>query len=180
MSLVANSLGGNVDSEYIKRMLGYVPTSFDEDSCWLWKGSVDGKGYGRFWVGTGHVAAHRVVYEYFEGEIPKGLNLLHSCDTPLCVNPKHMTPGTQKENLEDAVAKGRIATGQRHGSSKLTDQEGRQIHDLANSGLFSNKQVGKWYGIAGSTVSQIKTGARRSATIPVGVVSSEKSWGECG
>lgn len=153
-----------MDSEYTKRMLGYLPITSDEDICWLWNGSIDGKGYGRFWVGTGHVAAHRVVYEHFEGEIPVGLNLLHSCDTPLCVNPKHMIPGTQKENVQDAVAKGRIALGQRHGMATLTDQEGREIRDLANSGLFGQRQIGQWYGIARATVSQIKTGARRGIT----------------
>src|ERR1700756_806155 len=131
-------------------------------SCWWWESSLDPKGYGRLWVGDKHVIAHRAVYEYYVGPIPAGLGLLHKCDNTRCVAPYHLVPGDQTANLQDASQKGRIALGQRHGMAKLTDQEGREIRDLANCGLFSQPQIAKWYGIGRPTVSQIKTRARRS------------------
>lgn len=149
--------------EYAENLKSYFK-EIGEDECWIWQGSIDNKGYGRYWTDGKHVIAHRAVYELYKGEIPKGMGLLHSCDKTLCVNPKHLKPGTQKDNIQDAVAKGRIATGQRHGMATLTDQEGREVRDLANCGLFSQRQIAFWYGIARATVSQIKTGARRSVT----------------
>lgn len=140
-------------------MMNYIqPTP----GCWLWNGSVDTHGYGRLWIGDRHLGAHRAVYEYYIGPIPKGLGLLHRCDNPRCVAPIHLIPGDQRANLQDASHKGRIALGQRHGMATLTDEEGKQIRDLANSGLFTQSQIAKWYGIARPSVSQIKTGARRS------------------
>jgi hypothetical protein len=73
------------------------------DSCWLWTASRTKKGYGRF--GTGR--AHRASFEAANGKIPPGKFVLHRCDVPACVNPKHLFLGTHSENMEDKYAKGR-------------------------------------------------------------------------
>lgn len=82
------------------------------ESCWLWTGPTNGR-YGRIGRRT---YAHRVAYEIAHGSIPPGMFVMHTCDTPRCVNPEHLTLGTAAENTADAVAKGRLATGARHGS----------------------------------------------------------------
>src|SRR5574340_590014 len=61
--------------------------------CWLWTGAVKELGYGVIGLGTreqGTSKAHRVSWELHNGPIPSGLNVLHSCDTPSCVNPDHL------------------------------------------------------------------------------------------
>lgn len=76
--------------------------------CWLWTGYKNNMGYGV--IGIGHIGTkyvHRLSYSEFVGEIPTGLFVCHSCDTPLCFNPKHLWLGTQKDNLNDALKKGR-------------------------------------------------------------------------
>lgn len=78
------------------------------DTCWLWTGFVDAKGRGRFRFNGKSVSAHRVAYEIFVGEIPAGLKVCHTCDIPRCVRPKHLFLGTQKDNMADCKAKGRI------------------------------------------------------------------------
>jgi len=84
---------------------GPVPECAPElGSCWTWTASFDGKGYGQIQVGTlaspKMARAHRIVYELIVGPIPDGLVLDHLCRVPKCVNPEHLQPITQHENLQ--------------------------------------------------------------------------------
>lgn len=67
--------------------------------CWLWTGSLDGKGYGKFGLDGRTVGAHRVAYQIERGPIPDGLELDHLCCVPACVNPDHLEPVTHLENI---------------------------------------------------------------------------------
>lgn len=86
------------------------------DDCWEWTASRDKPGYGR--LGTGRrsnkgnveTMAHRISYQIHHGPIPDNLLVLHKCDNPPCVNPKHLFLGTQLENVQDMIAKGRQKT----------------------------------------------------------------------
>ena len=72
--------------------------------CWLWAKSKGNGGYGRILNGK---QAHRIIYEALVGEIPKGMFVCHSCDTPPCINPEHLFLGTAKDNTADMLIKGR-------------------------------------------------------------------------
>lgn len=78
------------------------------DDCWLWTARKGTHGYGMISSpGHGMLFAHRVCFAIHNGPIPSGLVVLHSCDTPACVNPAHLRLGTQGDNLRDMSAKGR-------------------------------------------------------------------------
>jgi hypothetical protein len=83
------------------------------EGCWEWTGAKDQSGYGRLASRTPDgrrttVMAHRVSWEIHHGPIPPGLNPCHRCDNRGCSNPDHLFLGTQKDNVHDAIAKGRI------------------------------------------------------------------------
>lgn len=68
--------------------------------CWLWFGAISAKGYGRFMLDGRNRLAHRVAFEIFVGPIPAGLTIDHTCEDRACVNPEHLEPVTNRENLE--------------------------------------------------------------------------------
>ena len=76
-------------------------------TCSIWTGSTDRDGYGRRWINGKLVRTHRLVM--LELHVPiAGMVVMHRCDTPACVNPDHLTVGTQAQNLADASRKGRF------------------------------------------------------------------------
>ncbi len=78
-----------------------------QSGCWLWAMSKDKDGYGLSWLNGAFRRAHRVSWQLNRGPIPTGLMVLHKCDIPSCVNPKHLFLGNQKENIADALRKKR-------------------------------------------------------------------------
>jgi len=67
--------------------------------CWLWTAFIGDGGYGQFSQDGKLQKAHRVAYTLLVGDIPVGLTLDHLCRTRSCVNPNHLEPVTQRENL---------------------------------------------------------------------------------
>src|SRR5574341_1788315 len=95
-----------------------------ESGCWIWMCSVGSHGYGDFRRNNMHMLAHRASYNSFIGPVPAGMFVLHRCDNRLCVNPHHLYLGTNTDNMQDKVRKGRWA-GQ--GPHKLTLADVREI-----------------------------------------------------
>lgn len=89
-------------------------------SCWLWTGTTLNK-YGGLWVDGRYQGVHRVAYQMLVGPIPEGMVVMHLCDTPLCVRPDHLQPGTTQENNHDRTNKGRQLAGMRHPGVKVSD-----------------------------------------------------------
>jgi len=69
------------------------------DGCWLWKAARDLNGYGRIAYAGKEWKAHRLAYTVVVGPIPEGLTLDHLCRVRHCVNPAHLEPVTNRENL---------------------------------------------------------------------------------
>jgi hypothetical protein len=136
------------------------------DECWPWSGA-GGSGYGRIQEagkGSHLLSATRVAWEMQHGPVPPGLNVLHKCDNPPCVNPRHLFLGTQADNTNDAIGKGRHVPprGERNGQSKLTTDQVAEIRRLRAAGL-SGKTIAARFGVSQATVSMIHR-ARRWTT----------------
>lgn len=140
-------------------------------ACWLWKDAPFADGYGRFKLRIGDrfvsVRAHRLSYAWSIGldsdrQLPKGEVVMHSCDTPLCVRPKHLLPGSVQKNTDDCVSKGRrvYSPGERNGQSKLTL---RQVRTICRS-KDSLRVLSDRYGISRGHIWRIRTGKRWQST----------------
>lgn len=99
----------------LDRFASKVDRGGGEDSCWEWMAAKNDRGYGKIGKGgdEGWVFAHRVAYEAAYGDIPDGQVVMHSCDNPGCCNPRHLSVGTQSQNLGDMRAKGRHCSGEK-------------------------------------------------------------------
>ena len=102
-------LSDNDPSRLERRLLSHVAKQ--ESGCWLWIGAKFYNGYGCFkdrrrgWARS--VGAHRIAWEVWCGQIPEGILVCHSCDTPACINPTHLFLGTPSDNTVDSWKKGR-------------------------------------------------------------------------
>lgn len=86
-----------------------------EGDCLIWTGAVNSHGYGSFREpGCKPRKAHHIAYERAHAPLPtsgpgsQGFVVMHTCDNRLCVEPKHLVLGTQKQNIHDAIRKGRV------------------------------------------------------------------------
>ena len=76
------------------------------NECWEWQASKR-RMYGKIRCDGEYWLAHRVVWVMTYGQIPEGKLVLHHCDHPGCVNPKHLFLGTTQDNYKDMVSKNR-------------------------------------------------------------------------
>ena len=109
------------------------------------------------------VFAHRLAYTLAHGAIPPGLFVCHTCDTPPCVWPDHLFLGTQKENMQDMVRKGRygsrvLPSGENHHNSRLTWAQVDAIRAAYEPGVVTTRQLGQKYGVSNTTIKNILTG----------------------
>lgn len=160
----------------VKERLDALSVKIPECGCWVFIGSVNNKGYGQFFVekisGKAiHKLAHRVSYEAYKGIIPNGMKLLHSCDNPSCINPDHLSLGSQMDNMTDCAKKGRRSGKQSRRSGleyksrggrvrkplHLTNDQATEMARRAWAGE-SQRNLAKEYGLVQQTVSKIAHG----------------------
>ena len=125
--------------------------------CWLWDGSINQSGYGLIQFRGKTRTVHRVAYETFIGEIPDGLNVLHECDTRMCINPKHLFLGTYQDNSDDMMRKGRLnyRKGESANGHILYDCDVLSIRARHAAGGVTCLQMATEYGVSRSTITAI-------------------------
>jgi HNH endonuclease len=133
-------------------------------SCWNVQGAALPNGYVLIANGSPSSStyerklAHRLAYELAHGPIPVGMVVMHACDNPRCVNPTHLSLGTQRENIHDAVRKGRWT------ARKLTDAQVAEIRATSERSMKSYRVIASRFVVSVSTVKQIVGGHVRTET----------------
>ena len=116
--------------------------------CHIWTAGVDGKGYGAIGFRAKLHGAHRAAWFLVHGEWPTFL--MHSCDTPRCVNVEHLREGTHAQNAADRTRKGR-------GRAKLNPAKVREIRRLLKAGVVQ-RVICEMFGVKNVAISNISTG----------------------
>jgi hypothetical protein len=140
--------------------------------CLDWLGANQGNGYGSIQIEGKQWLVHRLVWTLVHGAIPDGLNCLHSCDRPICCEVTHLSVGTQRENLDQMVARGRKARGSATGVAKLIPFQVWQIRKIIALGRFSNEEIGEMFGVDKATIHHIRVGRtwawlRENSFVPI-------------
>lgn len=150
----------------------------EPEECWPWQGYTLKDGYGGFDCNGKRIVASRLAWILTYGQIPKGMYVLHRCDNPACVNPKHLFLGTQKDNMQDAVSKWRKC-GPHNGRTKLSWPQVDVIRLLAKEG-WSTYRLAGYFHVDYKTVWQILKGKtwREPAQVMLEGEAEDASWRE--
>ena len=146
-------MSGKVRSPESERFMSHVVKH--DSGCWLWKAYCMKNGYGSFRTPSTPELAHRASYRLFVGALDTR-EVMHQCDVRNCVNPSHLVIGTRLENMQDAKQKGRTCSGEKHGRSKLTNE---QVCLIRKSDRLQ-REIAADFGITQSHVSVIKNGKK--------------------
>jgi hypothetical protein len=138
------------------------------DECWPWTANWDRThGYGlikmTYTPGVAEQAhAHRVSWEIANHKrVPRGLDVMHSCDNRICVNPKHLSVGTRKQNLEDMVAKGRSNKNEKHPFAKLSNRQVVVLRNLYGTRRYTQQRLSVMFRVTQQQVCRIVTHKQR-------------------
>jgi hypothetical protein len=131
-----------------------------EDECWLWKAHCNPDGYGRFSINGKVILAHRFVWTLYHGDIKEGLCILHTCDIRPCCNPNHLWDGTNADNTNDMIIKGRqrpgSLIGSRNASHKLNEEDVICIRIMRQCG-FTEPFLSELYDVCRGTISKLSS-----------------------
>jgi uncharacterized protein YerC len=130
---------------------------YKTESCWIWEGTKDRDGYGRYHAmvnGKLIKRAHRFAYATEKGPIPPYALVCHACDNPPCVNPDHLYLGDPATNMADRKERGhyRQPSGALVSNAILSDEKAREI--LKDPRPY--RLIARDYGVTASSVGKVK------------------------
>lgn len=131
-------------------------------ACWEWQAARNSHGYGHFKLYGTMMSAHRYAFYLKHQRYPnKGMVVRHTCDNPGCVNPDHLLEGTQRDNANDMVARGRQVVrdqkGENNGAAKLKMSQVNEIKARIAAGE-KNTTIAPDYGVTHQMISKIRRG----------------------
>lgn len=132
--------------------------AIQSSGCWEWSGSThkDGYGYLNVIVYEGYrrpIGVHRLSYAVFIGPIDDEKLVCHSCDNPLCINPKHLFLGTAADNSADAKSKNRYPRGEKHYARKISFRDVETIRKIRDS--VTRRELAQRFGLSKGHIDKI-------------------------
>ncbi len=130
------------------------------DECWLWKAGHNGRygvlGLGR--RGEGQEYAHRISWRLGHGAPAGDMDVCHTCDVTMCVNPAHLFLGTRSDNMKDCAqkkrARGKVMYGSENPASKI-DRATAELVRFLNPIGARQSDLAEWFGVHQTTISKV-------------------------
>ena len=145
----------------IEDALALVPCYLPDDECWEYQGVLNHDGYGQMRDDNRRTRrVHRLMYEAYCEPLAVGELVRHTCDNPACCNPHHLVVGTQTDNMQDCIKRGRFPTraGEANGRAYLTQSIADDIRKIYSSGMWSYGLLSQLFDIPASTIAHIIRG----------------------
>lgn len=131
------------------------------ETCWNWIGCVIRNGYGQWGHSKKVHYAQRVSYFIEHGEYENTLMVLHKCDNRRCVNPSHLFLGTNQDNINDMMSKGRQGkipgnktVGELRHNSKLTNDQVKSIREMYSNGVLRS-EIAKQFNVTWNCIKAV-------------------------
>ena len=87
-----------IEKELLEKI--YDKVEIDEQTfCFKYTGATNGQGYGRVYFSGKLHSVHRLNSEIFQGPIPKGKEVHHTCGVRNCCNPAHLELVSHRLNI---------------------------------------------------------------------------------
>lgn len=146
-----------LDPKIAVRFWSYVHKQ--DDGCWIWTGSRNVGGYGRFRVPNDReYRTHQLAWLLSVKDlyIPTGFDICHKCDVRACCNPAHVYLGTRTDNMQDCARRKRFPcrAGEQNIKAKLTQEQVREIRGTRTPLAVAART----FHVSLSLVSQIRRG----------------------
>jgi predicted DNA-binding protein YlxM (UPF0122 family) len=155
------------DNDYI-RFWSKASLTANPEKCWEWNGWVlkGAKPYGQFTINGTVFQSHRVAYFLHYKKDPSTLHVLHKCDNHKCVNPNHLFLGTNNDNIQDKIKKGRYRSNKgkkwtteygnwKNCRSKLTESQYHEIINLYSTGDVSLRHLATLYNVSRPVIAKV-------------------------
>ena len=160
----------SISDKTIQRFAKYVDDSGGPWACWEWQGTIQNSGYGFINFVDQTTGKNTTMTAHRMAALLAGIKLddliLHTCDNPRCCNPSHLMPGTQKDNIQQSINRGRFhrpelrgQKGSKNKNSKLTEakvkairelkKQGKRVEDIAQQ--YNVHPVTVWSALSGKT-----------------------------
>lgn len=136
-------------------------------TCINHKGCLNNMGYGQVRRNGKTLLAHRVAYSEHYGislSDMKGKVVRHTCDNPKCINPDHLLLGTQRENMQDKLLRGRQAYNESHWLHKLSaaDVQWIKANCKPRDKVMGCIPIAKKFGVSHALIKAIMRGEKRT------------------
>lgn len=154
-SLECKNISNSIKVDFINN----VALKYDSDDCLKWPFITDGHGYGILSDNGRLAPASRYVCEKVHGPPPTPEHqAAHSCGKghEACINPRHLSWKTRKENEQDKFKHGTAISGERNPNAELTDEDVREIRSL--KGKMFQRDIAAKYGVSQPVISDILNG----------------------
>lgn len=151
----------NLKNNVLLEVINRVTYSINDVNCWICTShkcnNLIGH-YPRISIKGKLYTISRLFYMIYNGKLKSNDLVLHTCDNPACINPKHLFKGTYKDNNQDRMIKGRSKPrkGSKNGRAKLSEKD--VIYIFNNPDYLSIFQCMIKFKVSRPTIEKIRSG----------------------